>query len=130
MATRKTGKDGRISAGGTVYITKWTATLKKNTAESTDTSDFDGTRTWKAQLPVDFNVEAKIEGYYDFASGGAIITANLMNNSPLSTTLSFDRTTNFGSGNFDFTDVEIGVPRDNIITFSATIMSNGAFTLS
>lgn len=130
VPTPRTGKDGRVAAGGTVYITNWKAKLKKNTADSTDTSAFDGERAWRTQLAVDYSVEGSIEGYYDFAGSGAVITANLYSNNPLSVTLSFDRNTNFGSGNFDFTDVEIGVPRDNIITFTATIVSNGPFALA
>lgn len=132
MATSyKVGKDGRVSAGGTIYVTKWSGNLKKNTADSTDTSCFDQAtgKVWRQQLAVDYGFEGEIEGYYDFNGGGATITSNLLNDSPLATTLSFDRSTNFGSGNFDFTNVQIQSPRDDKISFTASIMSNGPFTL-
>lgn len=129
--TYKVGKDGRVTAGGTIYVTKWSGSLKKNTADTTDTSCFDVStgKTWRKQLPVDYGFEGEIEGYYDFGGGGAIITANLYSDTPLATTLSFDRSTNFGSGNFDFTNVQISSPRDDKISFTASIMSNGPFTL-
>lgn len=130
-STRKTGKSGYVVvAGTTVNITSWDLKGTKTMADATDTGDYDAAvgLTAKTQLPVDYQWEGTVEGYYDFSGKSAAVAAAFFAAPAVTCTFNFDSSTPFGSGSFDVTDFNPKSPRDGVIPCSFTVKSNGAFT--
>lgn len=133
----KSGRAGNITVGGIVIpITKWTAKLNVEFADSTDSGNYvpASGNLYKSQLPGDQQISGSIEAYYDVATTSANITSNIKNptNGPYALVLKFDSATTYFSGNVDLTDDEFNVvvPGATTINFTANFKSNGSYTLT
>jgi len=132
-STRKTGKAGSvIVAGTTVNITSWDLKGTKTMADATDTGDYDAVvgLTAKTQLPVDYQWEGTVEGYYDFSGKSAAVAAAFFAAPTVACNFKFDSSTSFGTGQFDVTDFNPKSPREGTIPCSFTVKSNGAFAMT
>lgn len=135
QTSSKTGRGGYFTLDGTaIAITKMTPTTTKETADSTDSNDYDaGTgQLWKSQKPGALSQEVSIEFNYDTANTPTGITAKLKADPVVAAVLKIDRSTTYCSGNYDLTEVEINVeiPGATMITGTAKLMSNGPITFA
>jgi hypothetical protein len=133
MATRS-GRSGSITVNSVnIPITKWTAKLSKELADSTDSSNYDvaSGQTYKAQVPGVISIEATVEGNFDSAASTGVIN-KLKSDPMLPVVLKLDATTTFCSGSFDLSDAEVSVevPGATMVSFTATVKSNGVFILN
>src|SRR4051794_5909943 len=125
-----TGKAGKVTvAGATLTFTKWTAKPKKEYAKSTDSSNYvPGTKQlWTSQLAGEQNLEATVEGNWSRANTPTNLISKLQSDDPVAAVLMIDQSTTFCSGNFDLTDLEVGVEVEGakVVEFSCTLLSNG-----
>ena len=139
MAVSKlTGKAGTLTYANTVLtITKWSANVNKDFADSTDSSDYDSNTThlvWKEQLASGIAIEGDIEGYWDTTANTGT-NAFLMSyffsaNAAADLALKLDASTVFASGNADLTNfkIEVAVNEAKTTGFTASYKSNGIWT--
>ena len=127
-----TGKAGSVSIGGSLVITKWDATVKTEMAKSTDSSNYDvaSGRLASAQLHGEESIEATVEGHYSLASTSTSTLKQMFATAPVPATLSFTRTADFCTGNFDVSEFKTGIVVEGATTvdFSCTLMGNGLIT--
>lgn len=125
---------GTINSGVNFSLTNWDCTVRKEFAPSTDSNNYDaGTKqTWTSQQPGVVGADAMVEGFFD-TSG--IIDTNFIQtfktDGPYAMLLGINRTQNFASGNWDFSDVKVSVVVDGavMVKFSANCKSNGIVVL-
>ena len=134
-----TGKAGSMTLGNTVVpITKADPKTMFEFADATDSGNFapaagsHGT-LYKSQRAGDTQVEISIEGYYDKATTPSVVLAKLLDPDagPWPMTVNFDQTTVYFTGNVDIynVDTSMTIPGANMISFTATAKSNGAYSL-
>ena len=128
-----TGKAGKVVlAGATLVFTKWTASVKKQYANSTDSSSYDAVtgQTFSKQDAGEIGMEGTIEGHWDKNSTSANIWQLMKADTVRAATFSFDQTTNFASCNVDLTGFDTGVtvPGAEEVDFTCNWMSNGTIT--
>ena len=131
------GKAGYIKWGGSggskIYITKWTATLDVKLADTTDSADYDATTAlvWNTQIPASSKITVEVEGNYDLNGSQTPFVTKVMSGSavPVVAELGFNATTPWGYAAFDVDDFKPENPIEDTVTFSASLVSNGKFTL-
>lgn len=128
-----TGKAGTCSvAGGTVTITKWSAKVKKEMKDSTDSSNYvsGNNQLFAAQLPGKHNLEGTIEGHWSRGNTPSALSSRFTSDTPVATILKLDQSTTFASFNADLSEFDIGVDVDSadMVDFSCSFMSNGTIT--
>ena len=135
MATsvqKVTGKAGAFTYNGTkLSITKYTAKVERELVDSTGSDNYDAATDLihKAQLPVSIQVTADVEGQFDLNSTDASVIATLYSGATaIPVILGINAAVVLGHGNFDISDFECDVPIDDMVTWKATIKSNGVFT--
>lgn len=129
-----TGRQGQATVGGNVVpITKWTAKITRQYADSTDSATYDATsgQVWETQAPGTVVAEGTLEGNFDLATTSADIIQLFKSDGPFAVIFALTRTVNFMSGNFNFMDCEVNVsiPGATMCTWSCNFKSNGIPTL-
>ncbi len=119
--------------GTTIPINKATCKVTRKLGDTTDSGDYDTTADMIAttQLPCTYTLEGTIEGKFRRSSTPGVIIAGLfssLTNIPIIFGLDLVAGTILGHGNFDISDFSCEIPVDDIISFSASIKSNGTFT--
>lgn len=129
-----TGKAGSFVFNGTTVPFK---SLKPKTtreyADNTDSSNYDPTTDLihKSQQKTTTQTEVTVEGLFDLNTTPTSLIAALYSGAdavPCSFNLSPTRV--YGHGNFDLTDFECEAPIDDDVKWTATLKSNGIFTLN
>jgi hypothetical protein len=133
--SKLTGKAGSFAwNSATIPITKAGTKGNKTMADSTDSSNYDSgtSQLYKSQLPGDVQLELDIEGYFDTAQTGTTIISALTSDSTVTAAVKLNGTSTLCSGTFDLSNWEcnLEVPGGTMVTFTATLMSNGIFTLN
>ncbi len=131
MADRLTGKSGYLVFGGiNVPITKWSMKTNRNLPDSTDNGDYNGgdDQIYHTRIPVSVDSDVSIEGRYRKSVMPASLVAVLFTGAnAVPTTLGLDTQTVYGHGNFDLMDFTCDLPIEDMVTFTATLKSNGQF---
>lgn len=130
---KKTGKGGSATIdGNSIAFTKWTESVAREMATATDSSSYNvATDTLHtSRSPGEEGSEIKVEGNFDLAVTGTQILSKLRTTAAVPCVLKLDATTTYCSGNYWLSDVEtsLEVPGSTMITFSATLMSEGIVT--
>lgn len=136
MAVQKTtGRSGSATIRGQVIsITKWEAKSSKNLADATASDNYDSTsgQLWQSQAVGAIGMEVTIEGNFDLAgTTDAQFVQWLKMDPPADVLLYITPTVRYCEGLFDMSDVSVSlsVPGGTMVTYSATLKSNGAITL-
>lgn len=136
MATTQsfTGRQGQATvAGNIVPITKWTAKITRQYADSTDSATYNpGTgQVWETQAPGTVVAEGSLEGNYDLATTDADITTLFASDGPFTVLLDLNRSTHFMSCLMNFMDMEVTVqvPGANMVTWSCNFKTSGIPTI-
>ena len=129
-----TGRQGQASiAGNIVPITKWTAKITRQYADSTDSSTYNPAtgQVWETQAPGTVVAEGTLEGNYDLATTDADITQLFAADGPYTTEFWLNRATPFMSGPFNFMNMEVtvSVPGATMCTFTCDFKSSGIPTI-
>ena len=126
------GKAGTFSYNGTLIPFKvMKPKVATEYADNTDSSNYDVTTNLvhKAQTPVTTQVELSIEGMFDLnTTDSTLITQLYSGAAAVPVIINLNSTKVFGHGNFDLTDFEASIPIDDMVTFTASLKSNGVFT--
>jgi hypothetical protein len=130
---RLTGKASYFLYNGfAIPITKATAKGTGKMADATDNGDYDQSTDllYPTQLKVSAPTEIAIEGRFRKSVIPPNIIAAFYESNPggLMANFGLDSGTILGHGYFDLTDWQADVPVDDIVTYSATLKSNGKFT--
>ena len=135
MATQSfTGRQGQATVQGNIIpITKWTAKITRQYADSTDSSTFDVPtgQTWESQAPGTVVAEGSMEGNFDLATTSADVIALFKADGPYTVLFALTRAVNFMTGLFNFMDcdVTISIPGATMCTFSCNYKSTNIITL-
>lgn len=120
-------------AGNIVPITKWTAKITRNYADSTDSSTYDPAtgQVWETQAPGSVFFEGSMEGNFDLATTSADIIALFKTDGPYAVVLGLTRSVNLLSGNVNLqdADVTIEIPGATMCTWTCSYHSDGIPTL-
>lgn len=132
VTNKLTGRAGSFTYNGTsIPFTKVTPSTTRTLADATDSTDYNSTDdiVYESQLAVKVGMTVKIEGRYNTSIIPSTIIADLYTGNA-SVTCRFTQKTGviYGSGSFDVSDFECSSPIDDIVTYSATLKLNGAFT--
>jgi predicted secreted protein len=126
------GKAGSfVYSGTTIPFKSMKPKTTRDLADTTDSSNYDVTSdlVHKAQLPVTIQTEVSIEGNFDLnTTDASLITQLYSGGSAVACVFNLSATKIYGHGNFDISDFETSIPVDDIVTFTATLKSNGIFT--
>jgi predicted secreted protein len=136
--SKLTGKLHELTFGSQlVRTTKCSLKIAKETAESTDSSDYDATTELfhKSQLAHSAQVELAVEGYFYNVNGatGTIATVLLAcyaGDSLAAGTINIDGTNALATGKWDITDFEADIDNTATVTFKCTLKSNGKITFT
>lgn len=132
MADRLTGKASYLNLNGTlIAITKATPKVNRVCKDDTDSGDYNSTNDMigPTQIPVSTQVVLSVEGRYRFSTTPSAIVALLFTSATnIPCVLGLNSGTVWGHGNVDVTDFETDVPYDDVVTFTATLTSNGLWT--
>jgi hypothetical protein len=126
-----TGRQGSATINGVfIAITRWTAQLHREYADSTDSNNYDAAtgQIYQSQAPGVIGIDGTIEGNIDLTGiVDAQVFQKFKTDGPYPMLLSFTRAVNFCSGNFDYTtmDTTVQVPGATMVTFTANFKSNG-----
>lgn len=132
MPNKIAGKASYISISGVkIPITKATKKTSRTLADSTDSDDYDPNTDmiYKSQVPVDLSDEITVEGHYNVAKIPTNVVQKLYSGGgPYAVVFGLDSGNLAGHGNFDISGFECSAPRDGMVGYSLTLMSNGIFT--
>jgi predicted secreted protein len=134
--SKLTGKLASLTLDSQVVrITKATPKITKELADSTDSSDYDGTTGLfhKSQIAHSAMVELAVEGYFYHANGGTIadVLIKCYAAAAIATgALTIDGTNVIATGKWDISDFEADIENTATVTFKATLKSNGKITFT
>ncbi|WP_422924502.1 hypothetical protein [Singulisphaera sp. PoT] len=120
-----------ILAGDRVYLTKYSPSVDKTLADTTDGADYDpASRLIHAtQQAVKVAQTLDVEGVFDVNRVPQKVIALLYSNvDAVPVQLGLDAGILFGSGLFDIENFSCDVPIDDKVTWKASFKSNGIFT--
>ncbi len=130
-AGRLTGKSGYLTFGGyNIPITKWSMKTTRNLPDSTDNGDYNSTDDliYHTRIPVSVDSDVSIEGrYHKDVLPGTLIAVLFTGATAVNVSLGLDSATVYGHGAFDLMDFSCDLPIEDMVTFSATLKSNGQF---
>jgi hypothetical protein len=131
---RLVGKAMTVSYGGaTLHVTQVSPDVKKEHKDATDTGNYNVSQELlnPSQLPVSVAVEMAIEGFYRKSQTPSVLVAKLFDGSSTGPwAFSFTIASGYShfSGNYDISNFKITSVVNDIVKWSATIMSNGAIS--
>ena len=132
MADRLTGKASYLSVNSfLIPITKTTPKVNRVCPDSTDSGDYQSTPDMigPTQIPVSTQVVLSAEGRYRFSVTPSAIIALLFTSITLiPCVLGLNSGAVWGHGYVDITDFETSIPYDDVVTWTATLTSNGLWT--
>jgi hypothetical protein len=108
----------------------WSADFDRTNVESTDSANYDaGTdMVWQAQIPVKLAGTVEVEGNFDKSTTNANIMADLFSGvAAQPTILKIDASTTFGHGNCDLSKFKTTLEVEGMVSFTATLQTNGVF---
>lgn len=128
------GKTGYLKWSGTkINITSWSGSVDIKMADTTDSADYDSTSdlVWNTQVAASGKGSFDIEGNYDLSGSQGPLIAKLLSGSASAVTgeLGFTASTPFGWAKFDVSNFKPKSPVEDTVTFTATIVTNGKFSL-
>jgi hypothetical protein len=132
MADRLTGKASYLNFNGTqLPITKTTPKVNRVCKDDTDSGDYVSSpdMIFPTQIPVSTQVVLSVEGRYRFSTTPSAVVALLFTSATaIPCVLGLNSGTVWGHGNVDVTDFQTDIPYDDVVTWTATLTSNGQWT--
>lgn len=132
LTNKLTGKAAYLTISGTqIPFTKIGAKTERKLADATDSTDYDVATDliWPTQLPVSASIELSVEGRYNLVSTPGTVIATLYSGATaVPCVFGLSGSAIYGHGNFDLSNFQADVPVDDIVTFTASLKSNGKFT--
>jgi hypothetical protein len=131
MADRATGKNQFVTFNNVIIpITKVGVKINRKLADTTDSGDYYTTpdMLFPTQIPVSAPLELSIEGRFRYSSTPGFITAAQTSLTNIPCQVSITNGSQLAAGNFDLSDFEYDGPYDDVVTFTATLKSNGPWT--
>jgi hypothetical protein len=129
MADRLSGKASYLNVNGTLLpITKTSAKVNRACKDSTDSGDYYASpdMIYPTQIPVSVQTVISVEGNYRFSSTPSAIIALLYTDATqIPCVLGLNTGAVVGHGFVDVTDFETSLPLQDIVTWTATLTSNG-----
>lgn len=134
MGDRIAGAGGSVSLDGVVIsFTKWSGTIEKKLADSTDSGDFDtgAGLLFGTQEEVRGDIKVEVEGRFRKSTTPNDVIGKMYSNTPggFATILKHDAATTFGHGQANLSNVVLSQPVDDVVTFTASLTSYGKWTL-
>ena len=113
-----------------IPITKVGMKFNRKLADTTDSGDYYTTpdMIYPTQIPVSTPLELSIEGRFRYSSTPGFITAASTSLTLIPAQLSIANGSQLVAGLFDLQDFEYDGPYDDVVTFTATLKSNGQWT--
>ena len=132
MADRLSGKSAYLTFNGyTLPFKKLSQKVTRKCADSTDSGDYytQNDMLFPTQIPVSVKTEQTIEGTFRFSSTPqAVVTALYTSLTNIPAQFGLNASGQLGTGNVDITDFSCDAPVDDIVTWTATMTSNGQWT--
>lgn len=127
MATALAGHSGKVQINGTpastvALINQWTATLTQAMYDQSALGD-----NWTSDVPGLYTMTGTIAGDWDVASDAGQTTLHnaILNGATVGLDLYVDNGTNGYEGTFHIDTFQTTTPVNNLVSFSATIRSQG-----
>lgn len=129
---RLTGGSQSLTLDGQViHITTATPSATKNMANPTDTSDYDPVTKMLMvpNIPISVETSFDCEGYYRLSETPANIISLIYSADPIPLVFKLDATHQLIAGDFHMTDYSSDHPTDDLVTFSCTLVPEGAVVI-
>ena len=133
MSNKLSGKSGSFTFNGQVLaFQKISPSIDRKLGDTTDSDDYDQATDmiYPSQVPISLQTKIDVEGRFNLQTTNAKLLVPLYSGATaVPVIVNITPTVVFGHGNFDVSNFSMEEPVDDIVTWKASMQSNGKFTV-